>query len=408
MFKHRDLIKRVIWSMIIVAIYLLGQKIILPVIDPAVAKESLSRQTVLQNFGVLTGSEFKLPTLFSLGIGPYMTGMIVWQAVTSLGLDSISHLSQRQVSYIQKWIALGIATLQGIQLTYFIRPSLMKLPILVDSKMASMMIVMLMLLAGTMLAIFLGDWNAQHGLGGTSMLILPGIIMGLPNAISSGWGKYNYKLTPDHITVIAIVTVIALILLIPVMHAERRIKLERPMLEGKLTKSYLPIRILSAGAMPFMFSMSLFMLPRTMLSPETADTQWGQLLWHLTDYHSWTGIVTYAFLLMFLGYAFGLITVQPGQLAKNMKETGDYFLNVFPGDDTSSFLFRHFIAIVTFGNLFLVILGVTPLVVSLWTHDRAMANYSAYFGSLSILVSIMDNVVNQFRALYQKNTYRLF
>ncbi|SUP52700.1 preprotein translocase subunit SecY [Weissella viridescens] len=128
-----------------------------------------------------------------------MTGMIIWQAISSLGLDAISHLSQRQVSYIQKWIALGLAALQAIQIVYFIKNALITLPIFGNSKMATMAVVYLMLLSGTMLSIFLGDLLSQHGLGGSSLLILPGVILGLPNMITSGWGPFNYSLSYSHL-----------------------------------------------------------------------------------------------------------------------------------------------------------------------------------------------------------------
>lgn len=409
MLKHRELIRRVGWSLLIVAIYQLGQKITLPMIDPAVAKASLEGRTLLQNFGILTGSQFTLPTLFSLGIGPFMTGMIIWQAISSLGLDAISHLSQRQVSYIQKWIALGLAALQAIQIVYFIKNALITLPIFGNSKMATMAVVYLMLLSGTMLSIFLGDLLSQHGLGGSSLLILPGVILGLPNMITSGWGPFNYSLSHSHLVTIGLVTVVVLYILEFLMHTEQRLKVQRPMMQGDLTESYLPLRILSAGAMPFMFSMSLFRLPRMIFStPKAANTPMGEFFLNITDYHSWAGVLTYAIVLMFLGYAFGLITVQPGQLAKSMKESGEYFLNIFPGEQTTSFLFRKYFVVTSFGNIFLVMIGVAPMILSMIFHDRGIANYSAYFGSLAILVSIMDNVAGQFKALYQKNDYHLF
>ncbi len=409
MFKNRDLTKRVGWSLVIVMIYVLGQKIILPVIDPSVAQASLENRTLLQTFGVMTGSQFNLPTLFSLGIGPYMTGMIVWQAITSLGLDSIEHLSQRQMSYIKKWIALIIAILQALQIIYYIQNALINFPYLGGGKTVAMILVGLFLVAGAMLSIFLGDFLAQRGLGGSSLLILPGILMGLPRMLNAGWGELTYNLTQDHLIIAGIVTVAVLFILEGVMNAERHFQVQRPMLEGDLKNSYVPLRLLTAGAMPFMFSSSLFRIPSMILTTKNMqESEWGKFLLHITDYHTWAGVITYALVLCFLGFAFGLITVQPGQLAKNMKESGEYFLNIFPGDDTAAFLFRRFSIITMLGNLLLIVIGVTPLILAILWQQPGLANYSVYFGSLAILVSITDNLVKQYRALSQKNNYRLY
>ncbi|MBM7616677.1 preprotein translocase subunit SecY [Weissella uvarum] len=407
MLKQHDLLKRVSWALLIVSVYLLGQSITLPLIDPAVAKASLANRTLLQTFGVMTGGQFTLPTLFTLGVGPYMTGMIIWQAISALNLDGVNHLSQRQVSYIQRWLAVGLAVLQGIQIVYYTKSALLPFPF-GGGVTVTMVIVLATLLAGTMFSIYLGDLNAQYGLGGMSLLILPGIILGLPKTLTAGWGNPNYSLTNEHLLVAIGLTVIVLFILEALMHAERHLPVERLMMEGDLTHSYLPMRLLTAGAMPFMFSMSLFMLPQTLFNHRAKYVDWMQALLHLTDYRTWGGVFMYALVLMFLGYAFGLISIQPGKIGKNMKETGDYFINVFPGEQTNNYLFREFFILTTFGNLFLVVLAILPMALAIVYKQPGWANFTPYFGSLAILISIMDNVIAQFNALREKGMYRLF
>lgn len=99
---HRDLFKRCGWTVFLICIYLLGQQVYLPNVDVFSASQSLQGVPFLQMLSLTTGGQTGIPTLLSLGMQPYMTTLIIWQAVTSLDLDSMRRLSQKQIGYIQR------------------------------------------------------------------------------------------------------------------------------------------------------------------------------------------------------------------------------------------------------------------------------------------------------------------
>lgn len=188
--------------------------------------------------------------------------------------------------------------------------------------------------------------------------------------------------------------------------AELRIPVERPMLENDLAKSYLPIRLLVAGSMPFMFSSSLFTLPTYFINQTlgaTSDFQRGIIKWF--SYNTPQSIFSYAMVMVFLGYAFGYMNMQPSKIAKSLKESGDYIIDQIPGEMTNRFLLRHFSLMSIWGNFILVVIAVVPLIIGL--KYPPIANYSVMLGQVFILVTIMDTVSSQMRALWYKNRYQV-
>ncbi|USS84992.1 hypothetical protein M3M35_06810 [Fructilactobacillus myrtifloralis] len=391
-------------------ISIIGQDIIVPGIDPAVAEASLSKQTFLQMLGVTIGGELKIPTLLSLGLGPYMMGLIIWQAVSALDFDWVNRLTVSQTGYIQKTITLILAILQAIQLMIFIKPALVPLVIMNHtlSMDVSQLGIVLILVAGAMLTVFLGNINTEKGFGGISVLILPGVLIGLPRALQAGWQDLNYPLTIPHLITAGVVTVIVIIILVMLLQIELRIPLQRPLIEGTGSKSYLPFKLLVAGAMPFMFSSTLFLIPNELIESNgmLRSSGFSDFVHTITDQQTVWGIINYGVIIMLLTYIFGFITVQPLRLSKQMKENGEYILNVFPGTATTEYLVKWFLIMATWGGLCLVVIAIIPLIIGLKWHG--IANYTVYIGSVAILVTIIQGMWEQINALYSKYSYRVF
>ncbi|WP_395319888.1 hypothetical protein [Fructilactobacillus frigidiflavus] len=409
-FRKHTLLTRTLWMLFFLIILLVGQAITLPGIDPAVAHVALEKQTYLQFLGVAVGGQFSVPTLFTLGLGPYMTGLIIWQAIAALDLDSVNRLSINQTGYIQKLITLVLAFLQAYPILQYVQPAL-ETVYFGNTEVPTDLInfgAVLILVAGAMFTVFLGNLNNDKGLGGISMMILPGVLMGLPKTLQVGWGNFDYKLTTPHLIIAVIVTLVVIIALVMLLQIELRIPLQKPLMEGSGSKSYLPFKLLIAGAMPFMFSSTLFMLPRNLVqgSYDVSHSGFGKWVLLLTDQQTILGIINYGVIIMILTYAFGFITVQPLRLTKQMKENNEYIFQVFPGSDTSSYLLKRFFTMATFGGLALVIMALIPLIIGL--HVSGIANYTLYIGSVAILVTLIKVLWDQILALYSKNRYRIF
>jgi preprotein translocase subunit SecY len=406
MLRNHELTKRVLWTALILAIYALGQKIILPTIDPLAAQATLEHNDFLHLVGLMTGGNTSMPTLLMLGLGPYMTATIVWQAITALDLPLINRLSPRATGLLMGLFSFALGLVQAFTYTYTIRHALVEYDLFgVNCAFA---LSMLLLSAGGMLTIFIGNENTSRGLGGPVALIIPMLAMGLPNSLKNGWGMTPFAMTPLRIAIAIGISLIFIPLALRVNDAELRLDVERPMLDSAYSNSYMPIRLLASGAMPFMFSSMIFTMPRTLVNGFGWQyTHTGRAILHWTTYTRWPGVITYGVIVLLLGYAFGLMNFQPARQARQLKESGDYVIGVTPGDDTERYLLGHFARLTFVGDFILAALGVTPLIVAKLVHNPGLANYSSYLGNLFILITIVQTIIQQFSALWNKNRYRL-
>lgn len=405
--RDNELPKRIAWTLLLIFIFLFGQKIMLPNYRQEIVQSQLSNVNYLQVLGLMTGGSMTAPAILSLGLGPYMTGMIVWQAVMALDLPVLNRMRARTMGIVNKLVAFAFALLQAFEMTYWGRDALIPEYLPGSSYNISFLISMLILGAGAMLAISMAEFNQTHGIGGPIALIIPGIIAGLPNSLRRGWGRTPLTLTHELLLFTFIICFLLIIVCVMVNDAEVRIPLVRPMLDSTVTDSYFSIKFLPAGAMPFMFSSTIFTLPREILSNNSfGKTPLGQGIMTWTDYTAWQGVVTYAIIIILLGYAFGYINVQPAKTARGLRSSGDYFYNTLPGDATEKVLSHHFFTISTISNTFLLFLGDGPMLVGLWY--RGAANYSLVFGAIFILVTMLVSIGWQVQALWVKNHNRLF
>lgn len=407
--KKHDLLIRFTWTFFLLLIVLIGQQILVPGIDSVVAGRSLDRVNFLQFISMTTGGQTAVPSLLTLGMRPYMTTMIIWQVVMALDLDVVKQWSQRQIGKVQRWITLIFAIIQGFEMVYFIRDAFLAYDPFNWGINLNVPIALVVLVSGAMFMTWLADFNALHGIGSTVALIIPGIIASIPVGLSNGIGSAittKFSLTPMHVVLATIIGLVFIILVYYLYQAEMRLMVERPLNASVFDNSYFPMRFLTAGAMPFMFSSSLFMIPRLLVNQTVGPTdafQRGVVKWF--SFQTWQGILLYGLVIILLGYAFGYLNIQPTNVAKEMKENGDYFLNVMPGDDTERFIGWHFSRLSFVGNLILALIGTGPLIVGLYIPGAA--NFSVLFSSLFILITLVDTISQQVRALRSKNQYKL-
>lgn len=404
---NHDLLKRCLTTMLLVAILALGQQIPIPGYDLSAASDALAKFQFLKAFSYATGGVLGAPTLMSLGLGPYMTALILWQALSSLGIPAVDKLSMRTAGFIQNGITAVLALVQGFEMLWLSRSALTPLYLPGGGYDFSFLVALLILTAGAMLVVYLALYNADHGIGSTVMLILPGLILNIPNMLQNGWGHSPYPLTPVHIATACVVGVIVLLVAVPLNYGEIRFELQKPMLESAFSKPYLPLPFLTAGSMPFMFSTMVFTIPQTVVqATDLRFSKVGQAVLAWTDYLNWRGIITYGVILVLLGFVFGFVNFQPSKQAKTLKESGDYIAGVMPGDDTEAFLTHHFLWLTVIGNSIIFVIALIPLVIGLYV--KGVSNYTLLIGNLFIMITIISTVVQQFQALRLKNQYQLF
>lgn len=402
--KHLFL-KRILWTAFFVVIYQMGQHIYIPTIDIFSAQQALGSVPFFRLVALTTGGQMSVPMILSLGMRPYMTGMIIWQAVMAMDLDSVKRMTLRQQGYVQRLITLVLAIIQSVEMVYAMDRSFKPFYLPGTEIDISMVIGLIVLIAGALFTTWLADLNAQKGLGGTVALILPGIFAGLPETLHSGLGVV-FPQTMQNLIWVAVVTVIFVVIIVFLNQGELRIPIQRPLLEASYASSYLPIRFFTAGAMPFMFATSFFSFPRYFINSTMGPVgRWQKIIFQWTSFSTIQGIMLYGLVTILLGYAFGLINLQPTDEAKQLKESGDYIFGTYPGDSTEHLIMHHFWLLSFWSNLVLLLVAVGPLIVGL--KIPGVANFSPFLGSIMILVTIIDTIKEQVLALWNKDRYHI-
>lgn len=403
--NQKELIRRIIASFFLLFIVEIGKHIQVPFfISGKIPEESTS--LILKFLATSTGGNFTVPTLFSLGMGPYMTALIIWTTISMIDTESIGNLSTKRIGYIQRSLTLLFAILQSCALVLKFRSSMIDQKAIGGSIVLLFLGAVLLLTAGGLFVAWLADINIDKGIGGQSLFIVPGLLMNIPAMLISGQTE-SVHLSQNFIIGLVMVTLVFIYLTLFLYNAEYRINIERTGIDSRFNNSYIPIRLLPAGAMPFMFAVTVFSMPQLLLLNEKwGDTGFSNFITTYFSFNNVRGIFTYGLILYVLGYGFSFINVRPYDIAKNLKETGDYILNVAPGKQTERYILKRLSTVALLGNSYLVIVSMIPLLIGL--QNQIISNLAFYFGSIFMLIIILETITNEIRFLFSRHTYRIF
>lgn len=403
--NQKELIRRIIASFFLLFIVEIGKHIQVPFfISEKIPEESTS--LILKFLATSTGGNFTVPTLFSLGMGPYMTALIIWTTISMIDTESIGNLSTKRIGYIQRSLTLLFAILQSCALVLKFRSSMIDQKAIGGSIVLLFLGAVLLLTAGGLFVAWLADINIDKGIGGQSLFIVPGLLMNIPAMLISGQTE-SVHLSQNFIIGLVMVTLVFIYLTLFLYNAEYRINIERTGIDSRFNNSYIPIRLLPAGAMPFVFAVTVFSMPQLLLLNEKwGDTGFSNFITTYFSFNNVRGIFTYGLILYVLGYGFSFINVRPYDIAKNLKETGDYILNVAPGKQTERYILKRLSTVALLGNSYLVIVSMIPLLIGL--QNQIISNLAFYFGSIFMLIIILETITNEIRFLFSRHTYRIF
>ncbi|MDT2459135.1 accessory Sec system protein translocase subunit SecY2 [Enterococcus avium] len=402
--NNKEIVKRICWSIFLLAVVEFGKKIEVP--GFLEIPKGDTQNLILRFLSTTTGGNLSKPTLLSLGMGPYMTALIIWTTISMVDTDRINNLSIKQRGYIQRILTLVFAIAQGIAL-------MLKFETLVDykqfpgvNKFAIFCMVIAILTTGAMFVSWISDINSEKGIGAQSLFILPGLLSNLPAMLISGQSG-TLRLDSRYFIGLFIITLVYIIVTIFLYNSEYRIHIQRTGIESKFNNSYIPIRFLTAGAMPFMFAVTVFSIPQLfLLNDRWSNTLFSSILSKMFSFNTVEGILTYGIILYALGMGFSYINVRPHDIAKNLKESGDYIYEVVPGAETEKYIKKRLSTIAMVGNSYLVIVSLIPLFIGL--KIDIIANLAFYFGSVFMLIIILDTLTQEIKFIFSKRNYNIF
>ena len=399
--KYSVLIKKGIFTIIVLLIFYIGQGIPVPGYSVAfrLAGSGFSLDKILS---LTTGGIFSSPNLLSLGMGPYMTVSILISIGLFANRDFASHISQETRGRLEIIGIFVISILQGIPLAFNLRKTV-NAKITFLSPFNIFIFTILCFVVGSLLISWLASLNVIYGLGGPFILILPGIMKGITGSLVE-----NYSSILSHfgrLLIFIIITIIFIWITVAIYFSEYHFSIQRIGLDNYSKESYIAFRLLIAGSMPLMFATTLMYVPAYVMQ---LFNYHNEVVLSMFNMKKTSGILIYALILYILGILFAFVNIMPDQIAKDLRESGDYIIGVTPGDETKSYITKRVWAVSIVGSLFLPLIITIPLFFGILTGHLSISNLSNYFAMFFVLVVIYDNLQQDFKFLMYKNNYQLF
>lgn len=405
------LLRKIGWTLLIVMVYLIGR--FLPVPTAAVNNELLQNfvnSNLLNNLATVTGARISSLTLFSLGLSPWMTTMIIWRFFTVFNL--LKNQTQVQLYRSRMFLSLIIAAIQAFGL--LASSNLIEMEFLgMSGDGIAMAVTMLILIAGSVVLTWLGNMNTTRGLGGMTIIILVNMILAF---IENGAGfiseidGFSWGLVGQ--LVLFVVAYSSLVLLtVTLYRGEYRIPIKRVGINTSYNqKSYLPIRVTPAGAMPFMYGMTLMMLPAYILNGLKYFYPDNESLKEITASLSLTqlpGAVFYISLLYVLAIGFAYYNYDSYDIAKNMRNSGDYIEGIQPGQPTKNYIQRKVNSLAQFGALTVILIGGLPLIFLVIQGARdGSVSIALLINNAYIVSSLLLGVIEQVNTIQSWKQYQ--
>lgn len=394
-FKIDDLRQRILYTLGILAVYRLGSYIVLPGINPD-ALAGMKAQTASGVMGLLdmfSGGAFSNASIFGLGIMPYISASIVIQLLGIAvpyfqRLQKEGESGRRKVNQITRYLTVLILLLQAPAYIANLRAQAPEAFAPGFSRMATIII----LTAGTMFVMWLGEKITDKGIGnGISLIIMIGIIARFPFAFLA---EFSTRLEQQGGGLVAFLLEIlflffvfmAVILLvqgtrrIPVQYAKRIVGNKQ---YGGV-RQYIPLKVNAAGVMPIIFAQALMFIPITVAGFANSDTLTGFAAAFSTSTGFWYNFV-FALLIVVFTYFYTAITINPVQMAEDMKKNGGFIPGIKPGKKTVEFLDTIMSRITLPGSIFLAFVAIMPAFAQIGGVNSA---FSHFYGGTSLLILV--------------------
>ena len=407
-----ELRKKIIFTLLILLIFRIGNAITVPYVDVTALKAQLNAfgGSILSLYDVMSGGAFSTATVFALSIQPYINSSIIIQLLT-VAIPALERLAKdggeegrKKIQSITRYTTVAIAILQGFG--YYMMMQRYNLLAVSEPTIWHALVIIVSFIAGSSFVMWMGEQVTEFGIGnGISIILFAGILSRVPNMISgmvSGvryWTAANAgtelpeNVAPLHPALIPVIVIGALALMVFVVFingAERRIPVQyakrqvgRKMYGGQST--HLPMKVNMSGVLPIIFAQSIASLPITIWSfigiPE--DGTVSRTIYDAIDTQSIIYMVVYFVMIIGFSYFYSTIQFNPIEIANNLKKQGGFIPGFRPGKPTVDFIKKVLSKITLFGAIYLGIVAICPLLLG-----KAVGNAYLSIGGTSVIIVV--------------------
>ena len=389
-FKKGELRRKVVFTLVILFVFRLGAGIVIPYIDTSAITSAATSSGIFGIMNMLGGGTLEKFSLFSLGVSPYITSSII---IELLSMDVIPALAQwnkegntgkKKKDKVTRVLTLALAIIQGGSLTYAFDKGY---SILASSSIWTYVYVVIVMAAGSMFTMWLGDQITIKGVGnGTSLLIFTGIVANLPNSFISSFKSMvtfgsAYK-TATSLAWYILFVIVYLAIVVFVVFEEGAIR-KIPIIYATNTQTVmhtkestnLPIKINSSSVIPVIFAASVLAAPRTIIS-FMKSTSTTQMIDNILNYQKPIGFVLYIVMIILFTFFYSNLQIDAKKISEDLKKSGGAIPGVRTGDDTKKYIGTVLNRVTVVGSLFLAIIASIPIIApEIWkmTSNNALS-----------------------------------
>ena len=402
-FKIEDLRKRLGYTALLILVYRLGCYVVIPGIDPSALAESQSwvsgsQEGIAGLLNVFSGGAFSNAAIFALGVMPYITASIIIQllgmmvpAVQKLMKEGES--GRRKMNQWTRFLTIIVLAIQGpafiANLYHSVGAEASKVFVYADHMSYFYIYATLILIAGTMFIMWLGEKITDKGIGnGVSLIIMIGIVARLPHALFAelssrlegaavgGMIMIILELVLLFLVFLATIAVVQAVRKIPVQYAKRIVGNK----QYGGTRQYIPLKMNAANVMPIIFAQALMFIP--MLFADVAPSFAGAFA-NVTGF--WYNF-TLAVLVIAFTYFYTAIIINPQQMAADIKRQGGFIPGVKPGKETMTYIDNVMTRITLPGSIFLALVAILPALAMKFLGVEQ--GFAYFFGGTSLLIMV--------------------
>ena len=388
---------KMIFTLLMLVVFRIGSNIPVPNINRSVLADLFAGETGLFDlFDLFSGGSFSNFTIFALSITPYITASIIIQLLgmafpyfEKLAREGVE--GRKKMAQYTRYLTVVLALVQAVGLTV----GLFRKAV-VDKSAFSIIVMVLVLTAGTAFLMWLGEQINERGVGnGISLLIFSGIVARIPSgirALATAVESGSLSIVTLIIFIVAAVLVTAGVVMIqegqrriPVQYAKRVVG--RKMYGGQST--HIPIKVNQSGVIPIIFALSLLQFPLTITYFLKADSGFTEFVTKWLSPSGMPGVWVYGVLnvvlIIFFTYFYTQATFNPVEVADNMKANGGFIPGIRPGKATEEYLQKVMSRITIVGAIFLAVIATLPTVLSVIAPESLG---SIHFGGTSLLIAV--------------------
>lgn len=419
MFKNKDIRNRILYTLAMLFVFRFGAAIIVPGVDTSRLMQGVNTGSFLDMINLLGGGMIQQLSIFSLGVGPYITASIILQLLSMDVIPYLTELSKqgqtgrKQIDKYTRYLAVVLGFIQAFTMMKALNS---QYNIITNTALSNYLFIATILTAGSMFLLWIGDRISTKGIGnGVSLLIFAGIVARMPSEFvsvfeqmvdtSSSSAMFNGILEFSLYLIVYLVIIVTVIFMqtavrkIPIQYTSSTVKTQ------KRDMTYLPLKINSASVIPVIFANAIMVAPSTIAALFGANKV-ASTIQTYTDMTKPIGLIIYIVLTILFTFFYTNLTVDPAKISENLGKSGTYVPGIRPGSETKQYISKVLNRITVLGAIWLAAIASLPYVIVMFTNLPRSIGLGGT--GIIIVVGVAMETVKGLKGQLTQKSYRGF